>query len=124
MEIVTGIQPDKKSHVVFYGANIGTEKSPIEYNGCVQAMFPHWYPAKERPVGLSMHSELRDFTSEYWAAERAHLFGSYERHIAPLIPPEKRGHYSKEPALREAAKGTEHWPWENKVEGEVEGEIH
>ena len=31
-------------------------------------------------------------------------------HIAELIPPEKRGHYSDNPAIREAAKGTERYP--------------
>lgn len=45
------------------------------------------------------------------------------RHIAELIPPEKRGHYSDDPAIREAAKGTEIYPWADKVEGEVEGEV-
>jgi len=45
------------------------------------------------------------------------------RHIADLIPPEKRGHYSDDPAIREAAKGTEIYPWADKVEGEVEGEV-
>lgn len=45
------------------------------------------------------------------------------RRIAELIPPEKRGHYSDDPAIREAAKGTEIYPWADKVEGEVEGEI-
>ena len=46
------------------------------------------------------------------------------RHIAGLIPPEKRGFYSDEPAIREAARGTERYPWADKVEGEVVGEIH
>jgi len=46
------------------------------------------------------------------------------RHIAELIPPEKRGHYSDDPAIREAAMGTEIYPWADKVEGEVVGEIH
>jgi 1-acyl-sn-glycerol-3-phosphate acyltransferase len=45
------------------------------------------------------------------------------RRIAKLIPPEKRGHYSDDPAIREAAKGTEIYPWAEKVEGEVEGEV-
>ena len=44
-------------------------------------------------------------------------------HIAELIPPEKRGHYSDDPAIREAAKGTEIYPWADKVEGEVVGEV-
>lgn len=46
------------------------------------------------------------------------------RHIAPLLPPEKRGHYSEDPTIREAARGTEKYPWADKVEGEYKGEIH
>ena len=46
------------------------------------------------------------------------------RHIAELIPPEKRGYYSDDPAIREAAKGTEIYPWADKMEGEVKGTIH
>jgi 1-acyl-sn-glycerol-3-phosphate acyltransferase len=42
------------------------------------------------------------------------------RHIAELIPPERRGHYSDDPAIREAAKGTEIYPWEDSVEGDIE----
>lgn len=45
------------------------------------------------------------------------------RRIAKLVPPERRGHYSEDPAIREAAKGTEIYPWADKVEGEVEGEV-
>jgi 1-acyl-sn-glycerol-3-phosphate acyltransferase len=35
------------------------------------------------------------------------------RHIAELIPQEKRGFYSDDPKIREAAKGTEVYPWDN-----------
>jgi 1-acyl-sn-glycerol-3-phosphate acyltransferase len=34
--------------------------------------------------------------------------------IAALIPPEKRGYYSEDPAIRAAAKGTEIYPWVDK----------
>lgn len=43
------------------------------------------------------------------------------RHIAELLPQEKRGHYSDDPAIREAAKGTEIYPWADKIEGQVTG---
>ena len=33
------------------------------------------------------------------------------RRIAQLIPPERRGHYSDDPAIRAAAAGTEVYPW-------------
>jgi 1-acyl-sn-glycerol-3-phosphate acyltransferase len=33
------------------------------------------------------------------------------RKIAELIPPERRGYYSDDPAIREAARGSEVYPW-------------
>lgn len=94
IEIVTGIQPSKKSHVILYGANIGLEKSPIEYHPCVEAMFPDWYPASERPTTLSMVSELNDHSAEYWNAESSNLRKSYERKIASLIEHDDCKHFS------------------------------
>ncbi|MCX6055457.1 MAG: lysophospholipid acyltransferase family protein [Chloroflexi bacterium] len=35
------------------------------------------------------------------------------RNIAVLLPPERQGFYSPDPAIREAARGTEIYPWEN-----------
>jgi hypothetical protein len=32
--------------------------------------------------------------------------------IAALIPPERRGYFSDDPAIREAAKGSHRYPWE------------
>jgi hypothetical protein len=44
--------------------------------------------------------------------------------IAALLPDNYRGFLAEDPATRSAAQGTEEYPWENLVEGEVEGEIH
>ncbi|NWF64780.1 MAG: hypothetical protein HXY38_10785 [Chloroflexi bacterium] len=43
------------------------------------------------------------------------------RRIAELLPQEVRGHYSDDPAIRETARGTETYPWADKVEGQVRG---
>jgi 1-acyl-sn-glycerol-3-phosphate acyltransferase len=45
------------------------------------------------------------------------------RQIAQLLPEEERGFYSTDLAIRAAAKGTEIYPWADRIEGEVEGEI-
>ena len=45
------------------------------------------------------------------------------RHVAELLPPAMRGYYSDDPAIREAARGTEVYPWEDKVEGQVKGVV-
>ena len=46
------------------------------------------------------------------------------RNIAALLSPERRGSYSDDPEIRAAAKEFEAYPWENKVEREVVGEVH
>jgi 1-acyl-sn-glycerol-3-phosphate acyltransferase len=46
------------------------------------------------------------------------------RQVAVLLPQEKRGRYSDDPAIRKAAKEFEAYPWEDKLEGEVVGEVH
>ena len=38
------------------------------------------------------------------------------RQISLLIPPERRGHYSTDPAIRAAAQGTEIYPWDDHPE--------
>ncbi len=38
------------------------------------------------------------------------------RKIGELLPPERRGYYSDDPAIREAARGTEIYPWAGVVE--------
>lgn len=46
------------------------------------------------------------------------------RHVAELLPQEKRGRYSDDAAIRDAAKEFEAYPWDDKLEGEVVGEVH
>ncbi len=44
--------------------------------------------------------------------------------IAALIPDQYRGFLAEDPEIRKLAEGTEIYPWENLVEGQVEGEVH
>ena len=46
------------------------------------------------------------------------------RRIAELLPDKLRGFYADDPETREAAKGTEIYPWADRIEGEVVGEVH
>lgn len=46
------------------------------------------------------------------------------RRIAELLPENQRGHYSNDPKIREAAKGTEIYPWSDKIEGEVNRDVY
>jgi len=44
--------------------------------------------------------------------------------IAALLPDRYRGFLATDPEIRKQAQGTEEYPWESRVEGEVEGEVH
>lgn len=44
--------------------------------------------------------------------------------IAAQLPDSYRGFLADDPAIREAALGTDEYPWESLVEGQVEGEVH
>ena len=44
--------------------------------------------------------------------------------IAALLPDHFRGFLADDPETRKQAIGTEIYPWEDRVEGEVEGEVH
>lgn len=92
--IVTGISPSRKSHVVLFGAKIGEEKSPLQFDGAVEAMFPDRFPAEERAITLSMLCEHEDNSEKYWSTERDNLQSGFERYVTPLINEGKPCHFS------------------------------
>lgn len=91
---VAGISPLNKSHVTFYGANIGEQTSPLQYKAAVSAMFPHKYPISSEAIELSMSSSLRDKDGEFWAAESKHLEQIFEQQIVPKLRAEDCTHFS------------------------------
>jgi len=92
--IVTGIRPNKKSHVILYGANIGEQNSPLQVETAVEAMFPEWYPAEDRTVNLSMSGTHEDQTKEFWKTESDHLRRVFSRDIRPRIEEADPCHFS------------------------------
>lgn len=85
INVVTGVDPNKKSHVFLYGANIGEEKSILQPEHAKWALFPKWYPMEEHPVCLSMRWEGKDEEPSYWSTEESNLVRAFERKAYPLI---------------------------------------
>ncbi|AYO55949.1 SAVED domain-containing protein [Acinetobacter wuhouensis] len=82
--LVTSIGPNNKSHVVLYGADIGKEKSPLQFKEVVHAMFPRRFPA-EQSIELSLSSELIDSTDQYWDFQAQNLEKVFERKVKSVI---------------------------------------
>lgn len=85
--IATQVGPEKQSHIVLYGANIGENLSPLTFDKAAAAMAPRWYPAeKNRPVQLGMaNSVMVDHEPEFWQMEEQQLRRQFDRQVrAPL----------------------------------------
>lgn len=91
---VTGIAPDKKSHVVFYCSNIGEQKSLFDKYEAMGAMFPERYPAQENPINLSMSCSHEDKSPEFWTTESEHLTRIFSRQIEPILETDTSSHFS------------------------------
>ncbi|WP_316348106.1 SAVED domain-containing protein [Desulfuromonas acetoxidans] len=91
---VTGIASNRKSHVVFYGSNIGEQRSPLQQEDAMEAMFPERYPVSENSVCLSMSCSHEDKTAAFWESESAHLNRAFDQKILPLIENDQTKHFS------------------------------
>lgn len=91
--IVTGIASDKKSHIVFYGSNIGAQFSPLNKDEAIQAIFPKRYPAED-PVAISMVWSQQDHSLEFWNAESANLKTEFNSKIEKRIRNKNEVHFS------------------------------
>lgn len=111
----------------FLATRTGALLLPIGLDGFTE-IFPSLFHGRRAKVIVNIGKPFGPFSADLTGrARRDQLddIGHEIMHrIAALIPPEKRGHYSDDPAVREAARGTEIYPWTDKIEGEVTGEIH
>jgi hypothetical protein len=85
VNVVTGVDPIKKSHVILYGANIGEQTSNLQPEAAKDALFPDWYPADERTIQLSMSWEGKDDHGTYWETEAKNLKSAFGRQLRPLL---------------------------------------
>ncbi len=92
---------------------------PVGIDGLV-GFFQKWRPGKPVKVHLKFGKVFGPFNqfegSRPNRAELDELGHVIMRHISYLIPAERRGFYSEDPAIREAARGTEIYPWATQAE--------
>lgn len=82
VEIVTGIDADRRSHLLLYGANVGDHSSPRLLSDAAAAMFPGRYPAEAAPISLgTLNSPSHDRTDDFWRTEATHLISQFDRRV-------------------------------------------
>lgn len=83
--VVTGITPEKQSHVVLFGANIGQEKVPLNYREAAHAMLPNRYPVSGRVIELGIKNlSFDDHTPGYWELQEKQLKDMVRDQLTPL----------------------------------------
>jgi len=86
IELVTGVAPDKKTHILFYGSNIGDHSSPLNYYEAAPALFPSRYPATDTAIELStVNSPFSDREEAFWDGEAENLHRRFDQRIRDRI---------------------------------------
>lgn len=92
---LTGIKPEKKSHVIFYGARIGQHDSPLQFNQAAEAMLPDYYPAMHAPIELGLkNSSFEDSKDNYWSIEVENLEVQFSQKVVPIKGQHEVQHFS------------------------------
>jgi hypothetical protein len=86
VEISTAIGPDKQSHMLLYGANIGVHSSPLHFQKAAEAMLPERYPAEIPALTLGMiNSSFTDRDAVFWEVESVHLRKMIMQQVRPRL---------------------------------------
>ncbi len=95
IELATSLAESKKSHVLLYGANIGTHSSPVSWIRTTPAMLPQYYPAESHAIELGLkNSSLVDTEPEYWQLERGNLQRLFSERVIPRLTSGEISHLS------------------------------
>ena len=92
---ITAIAPNMSSEIILYGANIGSNNSPLSYQLTKEALLYDYYPANDYPIELGLkNAPFKDNTDTYWIAEEANLFEQFNQKIKPRLMQGNTDHYS------------------------------
>lgn len=95
VEIVTGIESERRSHVLIYGANVGEHSVPPFFKGAAEAMFPKRYPAEARPVALGIvGSSGQDSSADFWKTQSRELVTQFNRRVRDRVDRQEIDHIS------------------------------
>lgn len=103
----------------FLAAQTGARLLPMGFDGLID-LFPSLRQGRRARATLRIGKPFGPFRTTGRGRERRRQLDEIGheimRHIAELLPPERRGYYSDDPAIRAAAAGTEIYPWADAVE--------
>jgi len=95
VRILTDMVPDRASHVLRYGAKIGTNESPVAFSRVRVAMLPKRYPAEGRSIGVEIiGSAATDGEELFWRGEPENLRRQFDAQVRSRIAAREITHLS------------------------------
>lgn len=95
IETVTGVDPDKNSHVVLFGSNIGPQNTHLNFKGAAQALFPLRFPFDNKAIELGTASKaFTDADAALFKTEADHLRKEFDRKIKQPLEDKVINHVS------------------------------
>lgn len=95
LEIAGGIDADRASHVVRFGANIGANEALVSTRDLFAAMVPERYPATRETIDLELvGSTFTDDEPEYWALQQTNLQRQFDAKIRGRVERQDIRHMS------------------------------
>ncbi len=95
VELVSGIIPDKRSHVLRYGASIGDHASPLHFEKTAPVLFPERYPADDKGIELGMiNTAGRDRDPDFYRVEANNLVRLFGPRVRDRLADGTIGHLS------------------------------
>lgn len=92
---LTAVAPNMSSEIILFGANIGTNNSPLSYRLACDAMLDDYYPASDNSIELGLkNSPFSDNTDAYWIIEETNLCEQFNLKIKPRLMYGNAEHYS------------------------------
>ena len=86
IELVTGIQPEKRTELLLYGANTGEQSPCVPFDRAVQAIIPDRYPSNSIGIVLNMvNSSFRDREGNFWGIEAENLKRLFAARVVPPL---------------------------------------
>ena len=95
IELLTSLTENRQSHVLIYGANIGSHASPVSWTKVIPALLPSWMPAEKNAIEISLkNSAYQDRELGFWQIERDNLERLFEKKVKPGLVSGEINHLS------------------------------
>lgn len=96
MELITSLEEDKQSHMVFYTANIGQNSPQVDFKRAAQSMLSQdYFPANRQALELGYkNSSAYDHETDYWQMESKNLKRQFDDKVKPKLNFDPIKHFS------------------------------